>query len=129
KNPGEFIWARVLESAQQADSVLLFERQLTAEFSPDKKFAFEKRNNITIRQYSTEFTVAFNKKLNGMVERRMRQSILAIASFWYTAWVNAGQPDLKEMVSQKFSENELKEFNELNESWKNPAVKVREHEE
>jgi len=30
-----------------------------------------------------------------MVERRMRQSIYAVASFWYTAWVNARRPDLK----------------------------------
>jgi hypothetical protein len=53
-----------------------------------------------------------------MVERRMRQAIFAIASFWYTAWVNAGQPDLKGLVKQKFSEKELKEFDDLNESWK-----------
>jgi hypothetical protein len=32
--------------------------------------------------------------MNGMVERRLRASIQAIASFWYTAWIDAGQPDL-----------------------------------
>ena len=49
-----------------------------------------------------------------MIERRMRQSIYAIASFWYTAWVNAGQPDLKSLVNQKFTDQDLKEFEELN---------------
>ena len=29
-----------------------------------------------------------------MVEERMRAAILSIASYWYTAWVNAGQPNL-----------------------------------
>ncbi|MBK8081207.1 MAG: hypothetical protein IPK25_13565 [Saprospiraceae bacterium] len=29
-----------------------------------------------------------------MVEDQMRSSILAIGSLWFTAWVNAGQPDL-----------------------------------
>ena len=128
KNPGEFIWDRVLESALAADSVLLFERQLTEEFAPDKKFSFEERNGVVIRQYSTDFTVAFNKKLDGMVERRMRQSIFAIASFWYTAWVNAGQPDLKSLSKQKFSENEVKEFEELNAKW-NSAGKMIGREE
>jgi hypothetical protein len=67
--------------------------------------------------------------LNGMVERRMRQSIYAIASFWYTAWINAGQPDLSTMVNQNFSENDLKEFEQLNEEWKNSKrVLGREHE-
>ncbi len=128
KNPGEFIWDRVLESALAADSVLLFERQLTEEFAPDKKFSFEERNGVVIRQYSTDFTVAFNKKLDGMVERRMRQSIFAIASFWYTAWVNAGQPDLKSLSKQKFSENDVKEFEELNARW-NSAGKMIGREE
>ena len=129
KNPGEYIWARVLESAKATDSVLQFEKELTKQFGPDKKYAFETRNNVLVRQYSSAFTIAYNKKLNGMVERRMRLAIFSIASFWYTAWVNAGQPDLKEIAKQKFSEADLKEFEKLNESWKTGKMKGREHEE
>jgi len=117
KNPGEYIWARVMESALAADSVLRFERELTNQFSADQKFSFEERNGVVIRQYSTSFTTAFNNKLDGMVERRMRQSISCIASFWYTAWINAGQPDLKGLTRQKFSENDIKEFEVLNGKW------------
>jgi len=118
KNPGDFIWKRVLESAKAADSVLSFEKQLSRQFGADKKYAFEERNGKTVRQYSAAFTIAFNKKLDGMIERRMRQSIYAIASFWYTAWVNAGQPDLKNLVNEQFSEQDLKEFDKLNNNWK-----------
>lgn len=118
KNPRDFIWQRVLESAKAADSVLSFEKQLTQQFASDKKFAFEERNGKIVRQYSTAFTVAYNKKLEGMVERRMRQSVYAIASFWYTAWVNAGQPDLSSLVNKSFSEQDLKEFDNLNYNWK-----------
>jgi len=117
QNPGDFIWKRVLESARAADTVLLYERELTRQFADDKKYSFEERNGKTIRQYSSAFTIAYNKKLDGMVERRMRQSIYAIASFWYTAWVNAGQPDLKSLVTQKFSETDIKEFENLNKQW------------
>ena len=117
KNPGEFIWERVLESAQAADTVLNYERELTLKFPDDKKYAFENRNGKTIRQYSSAFTIAFDKMLGGMIERRMRQSIFAIASFWYTAWVNAGQPDLKGLANQKFSEADVKEFEDLNRQW------------
>ena len=117
QNPGEFIWARVLESAKAADSVLKFEKELTVQFDSDKKYSFEQRNGIVIKQYSSAFTIAFNKKLDGMIERRMRQSIFAIASFWYTAWINAGQPDLKSLSKQKFSEADAKEFEALNTKW------------
>ena len=129
KNPGEYIWARVLESAKAADSVLLFEKELTKQFGPDKKYAFEQRNNLFVKQYSSAFTIAYNKKLDGMVERRMRLAILSVASFWYTAWVNAGQPDLAELAKQNFSEADLKEFEKLNDAWRNGKAKGREHEE
>ena len=118
QNPGDYIWARVLESAQEADSVLSIERELTKQFTPDTKYSFEERNGKVIRQYSSAFTIAFDKKLNGMVERRMRQSIFDVASFWYTAWVNAGQPDLKGLATQKFSEADIKEMDSLNTQWK-----------
>jgi hypothetical protein len=116
-HPGDFIWERVLESAKAVDSVLLFERELTKDYLSDHKYAFEERNGKVIRQYSSEFTIAFNKKLNGMVERRMRQSIFSVASFWYTAWVNAGQPDLRILVDEKFTDEDLQAFQQLNQSW------------
>jgi hypothetical protein len=128
KNAADYIWSRVLESGKAADSVLQFEKELTQKLSPDKKYAFEKRDNAVVRQYSSAFTGAFNKKLNGMVERRMRQAILSVASFWYTAWVNAGQPDLKELSRQKFSEAEMKEFENLNEQWR-VATSIKGREE
>lgn len=128
KNPGEYIWARVLESALAADSVLRFEKELTNQFSADQKYSFEERNGVVIRQYSTAFSVAFDKKLDGMIERRMRQSIASIASFWYTAWINAGQPDLKGLTKQKLSESEMKEFEELNAKW-NSGGKIIGREE
>lgn len=128
KDPGEFIWQRVLESAKASDSVLLFEKELSKSFPTDQKFSFEERNGVTIRQYSTAFATAYDKKLNGMIERRMRQSIYAIASFWYTAWVNAGQPDLKSLSNKELSADDLKEFEELNNAWKKASIKGRDHE-
>jgi hypothetical protein len=128
QNPGDFIWKRVLESAAAADTVLGYERELSKKFADDKKYAFENRNGKTIRQYSSVFTIAYNKMLDGMIERRMQQSIYAIASFWYTAWVNAGQPDLKPMVSQKFTEADIKEFENLNKQWSS-GVKMIGREE
>ncbi len=128
KDPKDFIWQRILESAAASDTVLKFEKLLTEQFPGDQKYSFEDRNGITIRQYSTSFTKAYDAMMKGMVEKRMRQSIFAVASFWYTAWVNAGQPDLKKLSNKEFSETDLKEFEKLNNSWKNTSIKGREHE-
>ena len=129
KDPGAYIWDRVLESAKASDSVLSFEKELSKQFSADKKYSFEERKGKVIRQYSTAFSLAFNKKLDGMIERRMRLSIQSTASFWYTAWVNAGQPDLKELANKKFSEADIKEFEELNSRWNTAGKMIGREEE
>lgn len=129
EDPAAFIWSRVLESASEADSVLTFEKQLSKVFPSDKKYAFELRNKVLIKQYSSAYTTAYNKMLNGMVERRMRQAIFATASFWYTAWINAGQPNLNELSNKKFSEADQKQFDQLNTMWRSGKIKARALEE
>jgi hypothetical protein len=128
-NIADYTWSRILESGAAADTVLKYEAGLSNQFSPDQKYAFEIRNGKLTRQYSSAFTIAYNKKIGNMVERRMRESILAIASFWYTAWVNAGQPDLKKLTNNTFTEADLKEFETLNNSWKNSGLKGRSHDD
>ena len=124
-NPLEFTWQRVQESARASDSVLRFERLLNEKFTSDKKYAFENRNGLIIKQYSTGYSTAYNEMLNGMVERRMRESVFAVASFWYTPWVNAGQPDLKNLSRKALSDQEAEEFSRLEMNWKNEKIKGR----
>jgi len=121
----QFIWDRVLESAAAADTVLKTEKALSKIFPADQKYSFEDRNGIISRQYSSAYTIRYNELLNGMVERRMRQSIYAVASFWYTAWVDAGQPDLKIMEKYPLSEEDKKEMEELNRLWREGNMRGR----
>jgi hypothetical protein len=122
--PGDYIWQRVLESTVAVDSVLQFEKKLNNEFKEDQKYSFENRNGKTIRQYSSNYTKTYNRILDGMVERRMRQSIFSVASFWYTAWVNAGQPDLKSLAKKEFSSEDLADFEKLNDAWRAGSVMI-----
>ncbi len=128
-NTHDFIWKRVLESAAAADTVLRYEKALSQEFAADQRFAFENRNGVLVRQYSTAYSLAYDKKLSGMIERRMRQSIYAVASFWFTAWTDAGQPDLDKLAGKAFSEDELKEFEALNKAWRSGGMIGRKEEE
>ena len=114
----DFIWQRVLESAAAVDTVLRTEKYLNNITPADKKYATELRKGIWIKQYSTEYTIAYNHLLNGMIERRMRASIFAVASLWYTAWINAGQPNLKSINGQEISPSEQTEWNALNKAWR-----------
>lgn len=126
QSPLQFIWSRVLESAAAADTVLAVERELTKNFPADRKYAFENRNGVLVRQYSTEFSRAYDLLLKGMIERRMRQSVYAVASFWYSAWVDAGQPELSSITGQAITETDIEEFENLNQAWRNNVLKGRE---
>lgn len=119
--PG-FIWDRVLESAAAADTVLKCEKEISDHFRPDQKYAFEERRGKLIKQYSTAFASAYENRLDHMIERRMRQSIFAVASCWYTAWVNAGQPRLDSLSHDSLSDSEIKEYERMNLEWKNNRI-------
>jgi hypothetical protein len=105
EKPLDRAWQTVEESHAAVDSVLRFEAQLNKEYSPDQKYASESRNNQTVRVYSQGYTKAYSDMLNGMVERRMRKSIITVGSLWMTAWVNAGQPNLERLETKAYSDS------------------------
>lgn len=127
-HPQQFIWSRINESAAAVDSVLYFEKLLTDSFPESRKFAFENRAGKTIKQYSAAFTQTYDTRLNGMVERRMRASIFAVASFWYTAWVDAGQPDLNLLAGHEDSPEETSAWEWLNRVWKSGTQMIGREE-
>lgn len=116
-------WETVKASHAAVDSVLGFEAQLNSRFSPDKKYSFENRGATMMKVYSKEYTEEYNQLLNGMVERRMRAAIITVGSMWYTAWVNAGKPDLSRFDDKEISDS-LKQANKAEEErWKNSSGK------
>lgn len=120
-----FIWESVEASHLAVDSVLLIERELTKEMAPDKKYSFERRGNTTIKVYSYEFSQEYHRRMNGMVERRLRAAILAVGSIWYTAWVDAGQPDLNKLQNTPPSEALLEDMKSIDEMYHSGAHKGR----
>ncbi|OMP78326.1 zinc dependent phospholipase C family protein [[Flexibacter] sp. ATCC 35208] len=99
-----FIWQVVSSSAGAADTVLKQEKALSQRTPPDTKYAYENRKGKLVRTYATSYTKAYQQLLGDMVERRMRAAIHAVASCWYTAWVDAGQPPLNN-INKKLKEN------------------------
>ena len=113
----DFAWDAVQASNSSVDSVLMLEKMLTAEFPSDQKYTFEQRGQAMVQVYSKGFCDAYNARMNGMVERRMRDAIIAVGSIWYTAWVDAGQPDLSNLIHTPPSEELLRELEELEQSF------------
>ena len=98
ENVNDAAWNAVANAHLALDSVLIFEAQISQEFSPTKKYSFEVRGKQTVKVYSYEFSEAYHQRLQGMVERKMRASIKLIADLWFTCWVDGGQPTLNKLI-------------------------------
>ena len=104
-----FIWNAVLESHSMKDEVLRSDSLLRLSIPDMNKFVFRERNGIVVRTESEQYIRAFNDLMNNMVEKRMRASVKALGDMWFTAWIDAGQPDLRPISDIRWSEAELKE--------------------
>jgi hypothetical protein len=95
ESPLKRAWKIVKNTHTLVDSVLTGEREMAKIFAPYEQQSYSKRKKIVLKQYSKEYSRAYHTYMNSMVERQMRSSILQIGNFWYTAWVDAGQPSLE----------------------------------
>ncbi len=105
----DFFWNAVLDSHSMVDSVLTFEKNLRNTFPTDRHMCPDMRNGLAIIAPCRDFSAAYQNVLNNMIERRMRAAIHAVGNAWYTAWVDAGSPDLSQMGQPVESEEERKE--------------------
>lgn len=103
-------WDIVQESHWALDSVLDIERTLSNEMPADKKYMYDDRGASLQRTYSREFSKRYEQLLGGQVERRMNNTIVMLGSFWYSAWVDAGQPDLSIIETKEISDSLKKVF-------------------
>ena len=113
KNVREFIWDIVLESHSLKNDVLKADSIVNSVVPDEKKFVFKERNGVVVRSQSETLIKAFDKELDKMVEDRMKKSIKALGDIWFTAWIDAGQPDLRNISNIKWNEDEIKEQENL----------------
>jgi len=104
------------------DTVLAAEKTARASLTEDQLFEKDASGNLIRNKYnqtkrSQAYATAFHTALNGMVERQMRMSIAAVSGFWYTAWVNAGKPDLSGLDPASLTDRNRKFFKKDYKRW------------
>ncbi|KAA5545651.1 zinc dependent phospholipase C family protein [Adhaeribacter rhizoryzae] len=126
EKPQQKAWDIIIRSHAALDSVLRFEKEVAAQLPEDKKYTFEERNNITVKTYSKAYTTNYHQKLKGQVERQMRYAVWLVGSFWYTCWVDAGQPDLNNL--QPLTEAQKQQLAAERQQLKQVVAPDRPHE-
>lgn len=90
-----WIWQRVRDSHGHVSRVLEEERVVTQE-GPMEQHVREERGRAMLLQRTPAWCEAYHSALGGMVEDRWRKAIEGVAALWWSAWLEAGQPDLTE---------------------------------
>jgi hypothetical protein len=111
-------WEIVRLSHEQIDTIYFAEEYLRLNFPEDKKFVLDNKGNTMKKQFSIEYCKEFDKLTNNMVQRNLQRAVLLVGSFWYTCWVNAGQPDLNRLEDKEITAEHKKEMEETEKMWK-----------
>jgi len=125
-SPQKAAWRAVFGAHTALDSVLRFEQELTTTVGEARKYGFEERNGQTTKVYSADFSRQYHERLQGQVARQMRASIKMIGDFWYTCWVDAGQPDMRALAKYELTETEQTAEVEEKKSWLQRLFSARE---
>ena len=66
------------------------------------------KNKYNAAKYTDTYATQLHTNLDGMVEKQMKKAITQTASYWYTAWVNAGKPDLTDLDAPELTKRNTK---------------------
>jgi hypothetical protein len=99
KNIEQTTWQLIDTSFNLAPKLLRVELKMKKDNPEDKQYAIglggkPAKNKYGQPMHAYEYAHVYHELLDGMVERQMRSAIRITAGMWYTAWVNAGKPDL-----------------------------------
>ncbi len=113
-------WDMIATSNASADTLLKTDAALRKSFPKRNIFRLDSADRPVKNQYgdiyfSDNYVKTLHKNLNGLLERRVRAAIYYTSGYWYTAWINAGKPDLSQLddasitkKNHKFLKQELK---------------------
>lgn len=94
-NPEESIWVAIRKANALLPELFQKEKEVSLQFTPETKFRTQVRRGKEVKSYTSDFAKAYHKALGNSIDEQLLSSGDLIADFWYTAWVDAGKPNLE----------------------------------
>ncbi|MFM7748575.1 MAG: hypothetical protein ACKO7X_11740, partial [Bacteroidota bacterium] len=86
------IWDIIRESSAPLASVFACERRCRNTVPIPWQFSPIQQGSRLARKESKEFVQCYDQCLGGLMGQRLSASIHNVASWWWSAWIEAGQP-------------------------------------
>lgn len=128
EDPLSYYWKIVLNSHALVTDVLSIEKELSQAYPKDQQYCFVERGTGAMQNIPcVAYAEKYHLLLNGQVEQQMRAAIKAVGDAWYTAWINAGQPDLSRAHRENANLEDQKEKEELERIFNLGKILGRKH--
>lgn len=121
-NPELAIWQAVRKANSLLPGVLRTEKELSKQFPDSVKYKTVLKYGKTLKYYTDVFAKAYGEALKPTINSQLINSASLVADFWYTAWVDAGKPNLDKLLKQPFTNDDKKNLQEQMKSFKNNTL-------
>jgi hypothetical protein len=123
KHPDQAIWNAVRTSAALVPEMLAKEKEVSTSFTDAQKYRVQLRKGKEYKSYTSDFAKAYAISLKTSINDQLLASANLIADFYYTAWVDAGKPNLEELYKE-FSNVERKDMKKEQKQFKKNTLMV-----
>ncbi|MHA4812347.1 zinc dependent phospholipase C family protein [Flavitalea flava] len=107
-DPAFSIWSVIRHTQSLLSDVFNKEKEISGQFADSAKFHIETRYGKQTRVYTPAFAIAYGAALGETINEQLLGSAGTISDFWYTAWVDAGKPDLNSLLNAPLEKKEQK---------------------
>ena len=117
-NPEQNVWECIRRSHTLLKDVFEMEKEVTKSFTDSTKYRMQTRRGREVKSYTSNFAKAYSNKLGQTINNQLLHSSEMIADFWFTAWVDAGKPDLSALMSVPFTKENKTSLQEEHKAWR-----------
>ena len=118
-DPEQTVWDCIRRANKLLPDVFGKEIEATKEFVDSTKFRTQMRRGKEVKSFTSAFAKSYSKLLGQTINDQLLNSAMMIADFWYTAWVDAGKPDLSSLLSKPFEKKDKDALKQEYKAWKN----------
>lgn len=118
-DPQATVWQAVRHANTLLTDVIGKEQEVSKLMPDSVKYKMVFKYGKNLKYYTDTFAVAYGKALAPTINDQLQRSANMVADFWYTAWVDAGKPNLDKLIPGGFRKDDAKELQRQLNSYKN----------
>ena len=122
RDPEASLWKAIRKSHSLLIGVFNEEIAASAGFSDSTKFRIQNRRGRDVKSYTSEFAKAYSARLGKSINQQLVSSADLLADFVYTSWVDAGKPDMENLLSANFQKEKKKQFKQEKRASRNNTL-------